>query len=64
MSESAEIADLTERLDEMEALFELRWMADMRAVRRWRKAHPGNELVLPDHADLVMWLLQQLEGRR
>lgn len=46
---------------ELQLTFELRWKADMRAITRWRDANPGNELVLPDHADLVVWLLEQLE---
>lgn len=40
--------------------FRLRWDADMRAIRRWQEA-TGKELVWPDHADLVVWLLEQLE---
>lgn len=39
--------------------FDLRWKADMRAVKMWREAHPGNELVIPDHADMVTWMLEQ-----
>lgn len=46
---------------ELEELFDLRWKADMRAIERWRKAGPNRELVLPDHADLVVWLLGQLD---
>ena len=33
--------------------------ADERAVELWRAAHPGNELVIPDRAKLVGWLLEQ-----
>lgn len=54
--------DPAERLRDLEDLFDLRWKADMRAIRRWRKANPGNERVLPDHADLVVWLLDQLKA--
>jgi hypothetical protein len=57
------ILKLWEHVRELEAGFDLRWNADMRAVRRWREGNPGNELVLPDHADLVVWLLEQLEGK-
>jgi hypothetical protein len=42
----------------MEATFDLRWKADMRAIKRWRK-ETGEELVGPDHADLCVWLLEQ-----
>lgn len=45
-------------LAEMRATFDLRWKADMRAIKRWQDAHPGKELVWPDHADLVVWLLR------
>lgn len=47
-------------LDDMQATFDLRWEADQRAIKRWQAAHPGNDLVWPDHADLVVWLLEQL----
>lgn len=47
-----------ERLADLEELFDLTWEADMRAVKRWREAHPGNELVMPDRADMVVWLLE------
>ncbi len=50
-----------EDMREREELFDLRWKADMRAIERWRKAGPNRELVLPDHADLVVWLLGQLD---
>ena len=48
---------------EQEASFQLRWDADQRAIKRWQEAHPGNENVWPDHADLCVWLLEQLEGK-
>lgn len=52
--------DVATELDELRATFQLRWDADMRAIKRWQAAHPGNELVWPDHADLVVWLMDQL----
>lgn len=48
--------------DELQRVFDLRWEADMRAIRRWQEAHPGNDHVWPDHADLVVWLMGQLGG--
>lgn len=57
----ADILHAAEHLEETENSFNLRWDADMRAIKRWREAHPGKELVLPDHADLVVWLLGELE---
>ena len=52
-----------ERIEELEAIFDLRWKAHMRAIERWQKAHPGNDLVWPDHADLCVWLLGELDKR-
>jgi hypothetical protein len=57
----AELNAAKEEKDELEGLFDLQWEADQRAVKRWREAHPGNELVLPDRADMVVWLMEQLE---
>lgn len=47
-------------LDEHHASFDLRWKADMRAIKAWQAAHPGKELVWPSHVDLVLWLFAQL----
>jgi len=48
------------RIADLEALFELRWKADQRAIKMWQAAHPGNELIWPDHADLSVWLCERL----
>lgn len=32
------------------------------ADERWQALNPGNDLVWPDHADLVVWLLGELEN--
>lgn len=58
------VRELQDRIDELERGFDLRWKADMRAIKRWQKAHPGNDLCWPDHADLCVWLLEQLEKKR
>jgi hypothetical protein len=50
-------------VEEMQASADLRWGADMRAIKRWQEAHPGNERVWPDHADLCVWLMEQLEQK-
>lgn len=52
-----------ERIEELEATFELRWKADMRAIKRWQEANPGNDLTWPDHADMVVWMLDQMDAR-
>jgi hypothetical protein len=45
---------------ELQLWYDLRSAADQMAVAKWRAANPGKELVIPDHADLVIWLLDQL----
>lgn len=53
-----------EKMREMEHTFDLRWKADMRAIERWRAERPKErELRQPDHADLCVWLLEQLAER-
>lgn len=56
-----DLAHKAKRADELQASFDLRWQSDMRAIKRWQEAHPGNELVWPDHADIVVWLLEELD---
>ena len=48
-----------QKLVDLEAGFDLRWNADMRAIKMWQKA-TGRTLVWPDHTDLCTWLLEQL----
>lgn len=48
--------------EDLLASFDLRWKADARAIERWRAGHPERELRQPDHADLVVWLMEQLEA--
>src|SRR3954464_8079772 len=43
--------------EEMTQTFNMRWEADMRAIKRWQAAHPTQALVWPDHVDLTVWLL-------
>jgi len=47
--------------EELGFTFDLRWKADMRAIKMWQAAHPGNDLVWPDHADMVVWLLGEVD---
>ena len=62
--ESQMILNRTDASDaaELQATFDLRWQADQRAIKKWQAAHPGNDLVWPDHADMVVWLLEQLDA--
>ena len=55
------LEDAFEEIREMQASFDLRWNADMRAIKRWQAAHPGSELIWPDHADMVVWMLERLD---
>lgn len=50
-----------ELLQDYEKGFELRYNADTRAIDKWRAA-TKRTMVLPDHADLCVWLLQQLDS--
>ena len=56
-----ESVHVTQEAAELEAIFDLEWQAD--AVARWREANPGNELVLPDRANMVVWLLDRLAAQ-
>ena len=51
------LAEAQQELKDHEASFNLRWESDMRAIRRWQEAHPGNDNVWPDHTDLSVWLM-------
>lgn len=57
------LLDAADEIDENETLFNLRWKADMRAIKRWQEAHPGKENIWPDHADLCVWLMEQLDAK-
>jgi ribonucleoside-diphosphate reductase alpha chain len=57
--EGLDVLALKERLDDLEQMFQLRWAADQRAIARWHDAG-GDDLTWPDHADLVVWLLERL----
>jgi hypothetical protein len=46
--------------DELQTSFDLRWKADMRAIKKWQEK-TGRELVWPDHADLCVWLMDELK---
>lgn len=62
MTEPSDTIDtVRQQMDELERVFELRWAADMRAIKRWREQAPGRELTMPDHADMVVHLLDEQE---
>jgi hypothetical protein len=51
-------------VDDLNATFSMMWKADMRAIALWREAHPGNDLVQPDRARMVRWLLDERDALR
>lgn len=57
-----ELDEALRKAGELQRSFDLRWKADRRATEMWQRAHPGNDLVWPDHADMVVWLLEQLDA--
>jgi hypothetical protein len=59
-----QIEETKAALAELEQVFELMRAADRRAVARWREAHPNSERVLPDRADLVEFLINELEKEK
>ena len=64
MSETSDAdseVSVEDELKELQEIFDMRWDADMRATKRWQAAGPGRDLTWPDHADLVVWLLERLE---
>lgn len=64
MSDAPEEGSAAEKNLELEQLFELRFEADIRAIKRWQAAGPGRELRWPDHADMVVWLLDEADKLR
>ncbi len=49
-----------EMVAQIEAIFDLRYACDMRAIKRWQAA-TGRDLTWPDHTDLLVWLLSELD---
>jgi len=69
LASSPELAELqveNERLRaelaDKQAAFDIRWNANMRAIKRWQEA-TGRTMTWPDHADLCVWLMEQLEAK-
>lgn len=53
-----------ERLREYEASFQMHWDADQKGIKLWQEAHPGSDLTWPDHAEMVAWMLGEIERLR
>jgi hypothetical protein len=60
---AAQIEDLRSQIEDNEKLFDLRWDADQRGIQKWQEA-TGKTLTWPDHAELVTWLLEQLDEKQ
>jgi acetyl-CoA carboxylase alpha subunit len=57
----AEIDRLLDEVKDLEAYSNLRYKADRRGIKMWQEAAPGRELMRPDHADLVVFLLERID---
>lgn len=60
------IKELEQEIAERDASFDLRRKADQRAIERWREqstmgSRVERDLMQPDHADLCMFLINELE---
>ena len=60
---NAGVPELMYQLAELQTSMNLRWKADRQAIKLWEKA-TGKKLMWPDHADLCMWLMEQLAKNR
>lgn len=49
------------RVEEIERVRQMEKQAEQRAVEMWRQGHPEREIVLPDRANLVLYLLERLD---
>ena len=55
----AEVELARQALAAFQSSADLRHDADRRAIVRWSEAHPDRPLTWPDHADLVVWLVER-----
>ncbi len=51
------LKQLENDLDDLQATFDLQQTRMTQAIKAWRDANPGNELVKPDLGKLLEWLL-------
>lgn len=59
-----EIERLQKDNDELQQAFDMRWQATQRAIKVWQTKHPSSDLTWPDHAELIVWLLDEIESLR
>ena len=55
--------ELKDDCESLNLSFDMRWKADMKAIKRWQ-AETGKDLVWPDHQDLCVWLLNKLKEQK
>lgn len=55
------LKEMHDAATEQEQSFDLRWNADMRAIKKWQET-TGRTLTWPDHADLVVYIQGRLEA--
>ena len=58
----SETEALQKELKELQSTFDLQWKANQRGIKAWQAANPGNDLVWPDQAKLVQWLIERAES--
>lgn len=63
-SSEAALAEAKAEAEEQNLAFDLHHAAEQRGIKRWRDAHPGKELTLPDTADFTFWLIHELTALR
>lgn len=56
----AKIVNQNTVISEMQRTFDLMWDADQRGIKAWQEANPGNDLVWPDRAKHMQWILNQI----
>jgi hypothetical protein len=61
---AAEIERLLAEVAENEAFFQRQWDANMRGIKLWQEAHPGNDLTWPDKAQFTFWMLSEIAKLR
>jgi hypothetical protein len=55
--------ELKDDCESLNLSFDMRWKADMKAIKRWQE-ETGRDLVWPDHQDLCVWLLNKLKEQK
>jgi len=54
------ILDLRQECDELNAIFDAHWKAEMRGIKMWQKA-TGRKLTWPSTDTFTVWLIDRLE---